>query len=386
MALDQNNKTAEDPANRQPTGFLAWLKRWSRFRQASRHRLEELRIKREISRLEKARLKEKTALNEQRRFYERVFKRLNSKPDRPHYEHPPAPLKPKPVIASAPLPVTPPLPPTPVPPPPPPVVREEKEQPAMLPASPERAVSSFSEMPAPVPPKPEPKAPARPRPSALSHLLGRSLVKKLAKERAEEEAWQDKNEVEKRFWQPYQGVKPNLIKDQGVVFFNWQEHLLILALSLVMCCLVIALVYVGLLIWHQERLENNRATIANFKVINDEIVKSETELQEVLTFNNKLSLVSSLINNHVHWTNFLFLLEETTLKDVYYDKFAGDLSGVYTIPAQSRSLEAVSLQLDVMKAYENVKSVSYDTGANQGATQTVKFNLGISVDPKVFIK
>jgi len=217
-----------------------------------------------------------------------------------------------------------------------------------------------------------------------------SLAKKLAQERQEEEAAKSKTDVEGRFWQPYDGVKANLVKDQAVSFFNWQQKMLTLALSLILCCLAISLVYVGLLIWQKEKLNDNKATLANFDAINAEVVKNEDDLKEITNFNKKLDMVQFLLNNHIYWTNFFNFLENNTLKDIYYEKFTGDLTGKYKIPSVARNLDAISLQLEVMKAYNMIKTIQYSSAqsdnTNKDVAATVKFNLELSIDPKIFIK
>ncbi len=217
-----------------------------------------------------------------------------------------------------------------------------------------------------------------------------SLAKKLAQEREAEEAVRHKKDVEERFWQPYNSVKANLIKDQGLVFFNWQQKLLTLFLSLLLCSLAISLVYVGLLIWQRERLNDNKTVLANYEAINAEVLKSEGDIKEIVDFNKKLEIVSLILNNHVYWTNFLAFLEDNTLKDVYYSSFSGDLSGSYSLPSFARNLDTISLQLEVMKSYKMMKTVQYNSSQSIPAVQDrpamIKFNLDISLDPRVFIK
>jgi|GEM_PF-2023672 len=221
-------------------------------------------------------------------------------------------------------------------------------------------------------------------------FTGSSLVKKLAKEREVEEAAKSKNDVESRFWQPYDGIKANLIKDQGLIFFNWRHKILILILSMILCCLVVSLAYVGLFIWQKEKINSNQVALSNFKAIENEVKKSEAELKEITVFNNKLNMVSFILNNHVYWTNLLTFLENNTLKDVYFESFSGDLSGKYTVPAVARNLDAISFQLEVMKAYNLMKSIQYSAAQSdttvKDAPAKVKFNLEMSLDPKIFIK
>lgn len=420
------------------TASSSWLTKISHMFSIFKKDSNENILKKKLHQLEVARDAEKKILLEQRNFYEKLFSRSTEKKHKiklNFFNRKKKALEPL-ISTSAPQSPPPPLHVTPTPPTPP----SHSHLTAPTPPSPLKA---FSVPPAPLPSVTEPTPPSVPQvvepvlqppvpltianaripatehtevntpltivhppihtkhplppvpPVALkksfslgffSNLFTKNLVTKLAEERKREEAWQERNSVEQRFWQPAKGFNPNLIKDQEIVFFNWHENILVLSLSLVMCCLAISLTYVGLLIWQKERIEATKTAFGNVTVIDNQIIKSEQEVDEVKKFNTKLRMVSSLLDNHVHWTNFLTLLEFTTLKDVYYERFSGDVSGEYTIPAVASSLEAISLQLDVMKKYDKVQSVSPDTGQTSADGRSVQFNLGLTVDPTVFTK
>ncbi len=419
------------------TASSSWLTKISHMFSVFKKGSNENILKKKLHQLEVARDAEKKILLEQRNFYEKLFSRSTEKKHKrklhffgrkkkalepliststPHSPPSSLPVTPTPPTPSAHLYLTPPTPPSPlkafsVPPAPLPSVTVPTPSPAP------QVVEPILQPPVPltianaptltpkhahvspptvVHPPTNKKHPLPPVPPAISkkafslgffsNLFTKNLVAKLAEERKREEAWQERNSVEQRFWQPANGFNPNLIKDQEIVFFNWHENILVLSLSLVMCCLAISLTYVGLLIWQKERIEATKTAFGNVTVIDNQIIKSEQEVDEVKKFNTKLRMVSSLLDNHVYWTNFLTLLEFTTLKDVYYERFSGDVSGEYTIPAVASSLEAISLQLDVMKKYDKVQSVSPDTGQTSADGRSVQFNLGLTVDPTVFTK
>ncbi len=375
-------------------GFAAWLKRFKRFFRVRERRLETHRLERDIDKLEHERRREKTALLQQRRFYENLLRRrpassLSSTP------------APAPTAVSAPAEKA--------------LVKEKPESPfkRVEPVA-ETVAAPVAETETPRPSEPV----SQPAPSALSSTLskvfakakpaetpqplppetkkpessaGRSrLAQKLAAEREKEEQSQQKTEVEERFWQPYGSVKTNLVKDQGVLFFNWRQRLLVLGLSLVLCCLALSLVYVGLLVWQKERLDASATTFANFDAINTEISKNEKDIQDIVSFNRKLELVSFVLANHVYWTNFMTFLEDNTLKDVYLENFGGELNGTYTVPAVAKNLDTVSLQLEVYKAYPKMRSVTYANAQTvdgaPGTDPITKFNLQMSLDPSVFMK
>lgn len=394
---------------KQNTASLSWLKKISQWFSKAGKKAKTVSSKEKLHQLEEAKNAEKKILLEQRNFYEKLFSRSPADKNK----------KISPVFGKAPeIPIAPEVTLT-VPTPPPSILTTPKPQPtpsaiSTPPSSapvtmplvkppvpltieksqPTTQSESISEKPTdlktvskiPVPVAPTLNQKKSFFSNIFSHFFSKDLAAKLAEERKKEETWQERNSVEQRFWQPSNGIKPNLIKDQEIIFFNWHENILVLSLSLVMCCLAISLAYVGLLIWQKERVEASKTAFLNVSVIDSQIKKSEQEVAEIKDFNNKLGIVSGLLDNHIYWTNFLTLLEFTTLKDVYYEKFTGDITGQYSIPAVASSLEAISLQLDVMKKYNKVKSVAPDTGQTSPDGKLVQFNLGLTVDPTVFTK
>ncbi len=329
--------------------FLSWIKKIGRTLRRGQSALKDASVKHDISRLEYERAKEKTAMLRQRRFYERLLRR------------PSVDVEAKPVAASVEA----------------PVVKKE------IAPEPKKEIT------------PEPKKPTLSLMNRIQKAFHfkfskGSLAAKLAEERKLEVAEQTKNEVEARLWQPYNSVKANLVKDQGVLFFNWRQRILSLSLSLVLCSLAIGLVYVGLLIWQKERLNDSQSTLANFEAINIEVSKNEKEIEDIIAFNRKLDVASFILNNHVHWSNYFNFLENNTLKDVYYQNFSGDLTGNYSIGAVAKNLDAVPLQLEVMKASSMTRSVQYTDAntvkAGPDLPETVNFNLELSIDPKIFLK
>jgi hypothetical protein len=393
------------PTNETASPTSNWLQKISQWFSFSKKTNGEGEIKKKLHQLEKARNAERKILLEQRDFYEKLFsKSPDSRHEKKTHIFGKSTKESEPIVPSAPLPPSKPIeqtipvpPPAPVDPQPPHLIVKppvsltlENETPT-VPTTSESSIISQPLAPAQtqqtsLPPVPTPSQKKIVSLGFFKRLFSKDLTTKLAEERKREEILQERNSVEQRFWQPSNGIKPNLIKDQEIVFFNWHENILVLSLSLVMCCLAISLIYVGLLIWQKERVEASKTAFLNVTVIDNQIKKSEQEVEEVKKFNKKLTMVSGLLDNHVYWTNFLTLLEYTTLKDVYYERFTGDISGEYTIPAVASSLEAISLQLDVMKKYDNVESVAPDTGQTSADGKSVQFNLGLTVDPIVFTK
>jgi hypothetical protein len=218
---------------------------------------------------------------------------------------------------------------------------------------------------------------------------------KLAKERA-------RTDVEERPWHPYNIIKANLIKDQQFVFFNWQRKILLLMLYVFFAILISGFTYGGLLIWDNQKKQDNQYIFDNLDNINDQIVKEQSTIDNILAFSDKLSLVSFILDNHIYWSEFFKFLEDYTLKNVYYESFYGDLNGTYQVPAVARDFDSIYRQLKLMQLNDKVLSVdtegaktdqSQATGAadtgdveTETAAGNKKFMMDLSVNPKIFLK
>ncbi len=380
MAQHEHNQAAATPPS---GGFAVWMKRLRRFFRLQRSAVGSHRIKKDIERLEKERLEEKTALLKQRRFYENLLRRRGHTRDHASNEQSATVASTEqsnagpaesvnPVVSAKDR-----------------IPKAGKESETPVKASPEKKIekpSSFFSMF-----RYKTEVPPAEAASSVVAPAGRSrLTDTLRAEREAEEKTQERDEVEQRFWQPYGGIKTNLVKDQGVLFFNWRQRLLMLSLALILCTLAISLVYVGLLVWQKERLDANEATFANFDAINTEISKNEKDIEEIVLFNRKLELVSFVLSNHVYWTNFLGFLEDTTLKDVYLEGLEADLTGTYSVPAVARNLDTVSLQLELYKAYPKMRTVAYSNAQSvagaAGTEPVTRFTLQMTIDPSLFIQ
>ncbi|MFH0840377.1 MAG: hypothetical protein V1865_00110 [bacterium] len=283
--------------------------------------------------------------------------------------------------------------------------KAKKEPQPEIPAS---AVEPKSEAPQPpaVEKKPEPlkeinleftepkEAPPvldkKPEPSddkekATQHFLEERM--KLAKDRV-------RSDVEERSWHSYNIVKANLIKDQQFVFFNWQRKILFLLLFMILAALVSAGVYGGLLVWDTQKKKDNQYIFDNLENINEQIVKEQENVDNILAFSDKLSLVGFILDNHIYWSEFFKFLEDYTLKSVYYERFNGNLSGEYKIPSVAKDFDSVYRQLKLMQLNEKVVSVDTEgakTEAERGATAeevagNKKFIMNLSIDNKLFLK
>lgn len=267
-------------------------------------------------------------------------------------------------------------------------------------------------------PSPQPSSPANTlsTTSLFSHQAIEPVIavkdknqsaNKFKDERLAHQGQSQKEQIENRSWESFGVVHTNLIREHRGMFLNWQSKILWLLLFVAIAGLASIAAYGFLLILEKDKISSSQGAFANLTGIVAQIQSEEVYAEEILTFNNKLLAVDYLLNNHIYWTNFYKFLEDNTINDVYYEKFSGDLSGKYILPAVAKDYRSISTELRVLQSVSD-KVLGVDTGgaesANKGATPTtpvtttegssatttpntnVKFDLNLNLNRSVFIK
>ncbi len=226
---------------------------------------------------------------------------------------------------------------------------------------------------------------------------------KFKEERIKHQNLSQKEQVENRSWQPFGVVHTNLIREHRGMFLNWQSKILWLLLFVALAGLISIAVYGFLLILEKDKISSSQSTFANLSGIVSQIQSEEVFAEEILNFNNKLLAVDYLLSNHIYWTNLFQFLEDYTIKDAYYERFSGDLSGKYILPTVAKDYRSVTSQLRVLQSATD-KVMSVDAGGAESANKTaalttpnsvatstpdntnVKFNLNLNLNRSIFIK
>ena len=192
-------------------------------------------------------------------------------------------------------------------------------------------------------------------------------------------------------------LEVNLVKDEVVVFFDWNKNIFVSLLVFIVAGLFVFEIYFGLNYW--EKRENDKALIieAQTNSIRSEVVKLTADYKNALSFKDKSTAFSELLKNHIYWTRFFSWLESNTLNTVKYGSFSGDLSGAYSLNATAPSFAEVSWQTKVLNDNSYVNSVKVDSVASEKqlpedgeelnvTAADVSFNLELEVNPNIFKK
>lgn len=189
-------------------------------------------------------------------------------------------------------------------------------------------------------------------------------------------------------------LEVNLIKDEIKISFDWRKNFSVLLIVLVVSGLFLTEIYFGLDWW--EKQENVRLEVISQRTaqVSQEVTKLKNAADEAMTYKDKAGEVGNLLNNHVYWSNFFSWLEKNTLSSVKYGSFKGDLSGIYTLNAKTRSFAEVSWQVKAFLKSSTTKAAevasanlaSGEGGDNEKKDREVTFNLKLEVDPEIFKK
>ncbi len=199
-------------------------------------------------------------------------------------------------------------------------------------------------------------------------------------------------------WQTDSVARVNLIKEQAFIFVDWREKFLWLALWMMIAALAVVAAYGGLLAIQKDKLAQNSQAYSNYLKMSAQIDEQQPLVNQIILFDKKLALAGYLLDNHTYWTQFFKMLENYTLKNVYYQSFAGQIGAVgtaYTLPAVARNCSYVSLQTAWLATAPGVSAPTGNNCQNLSNTSTAataernsfSFNLGFSIDPMViFLK
>ena len=161
----------------------------------------------------------------------------------------------------------------------------------------------------------------------------------------------------------------------------------------VMLCTV---VYLGLVAYQGLFIARTHATLSELTALDNEILQYRQLQTDINATNGTLTVIQSLLNDHIYWSQWFAYLESATLPTVYYVGFSGSANGTMNLQAVAPDFATVTQQIAVFKSLPEVTSVSV-SNAQRGeesfatatgnttstSTSTVLFNIGLQVDPSI---
>lgn len=189
-------------------------------------------------------------------------------------------------------------------------------------------------------------------------------------------------------------LEVNLVRDEVAVEFNWGRRLGSLFLVLVLVAALVVEIYFGLDWWQgQERTQAEKIKSEHLAVT-QQINNINNNSKDFLNFKDKVSLVEKLIDQHIYWSDFFTWLEQNTLNSVRYVDFSGDVSGEYTLAAQTKNYRDVSWQAKAFKDNPWVDEVSVSAANLEEAEikdsnlkeEWINFSIVLKIKPQIFYR
>ncbi|MEK7067998.1 MAG: hypothetical protein AAB956_03305 [Patescibacteria group bacterium] len=189
-------------------------------------------------------------------------------------------------------------------------------------------------------------------------------------------------------------LRTNLIKGQEAAFFNWRRAAGINIVAVVLALVIIGGAWLSLVLLSKpEIISSPLDQLLAGKEL--ELKQLATAVGELTPLRKKVAAAKDILNNHIYWTNFFNYLETNTLPGITYDKFEGELSGEYVLPAKASSFQDFSAQ---MKAWQEEQSYILDAntsgamikkeaqaiGEIKSEREIISFEINLKVKPEIF--
>lgn len=187
-------------------------------------------------------------------------------------------------------------------------------------------------------------------------------------------------------------LETDLIKDEIEIRFDWSSNLAAFFLLFIIAFIVVAEACVFFSWWGESKeTEGTNYLESEIAYINNQIEEMKPEYNEAIKFSNLLRLSAGALDRHIYWTNFFTLLENNTLKNIYYRNFSGDISGKYVLPAVSNNVLAISYQSKVFSSNEMVLSTEVSdeniinsVGEDEVEKSIINFNFNLNLNDRIF--
>jgi hypothetical protein len=191
-------------------------------------------------------------------------------------------------------------------------------------------------------------------------------------------------------------LEVNLVKDEISVSFDWSKHLLSLVLTVLVAAFLIGEVYYGLDWWQKQEEAKTTAINTEYDDVAKQIKNIDYNSKDFTSFQDKLVITKKMADVHVYWTDFFDWLEAKTLNTVFYRGFSGDISGDYSLNAETDNFSDISWQVENLKKDPYVLGARVDSGnfnrpekdadTNKITPSKVTFSLNLQVKPGIFYR
>lgn len=174
----------------------------------------------------------------------------------------------------------------------------------------------------------------------------------------------------------------------GLTDMAIRERMRTFLLMVVLALVLDGLIYGGLLYWRSRVMQQNETLERNVQDLDGLIAEMEAKVKPARDFQQLALLAERALDNHLHWTRFLTLLEERALIDAQFGSVAISETGVATFEIQARDYASLGKQIIAFRSDPRVRSAVIGTAsadfAENNLLRGARTSMTLSFNPEIF--
>lgn len=170
-----------------------------------------------------------------------------------------------------------------------------------------------------------------------------------------------------------------------------KKNFMILSGGVIAGLVLFALAFVGVRVYAYVIAKDARQLSVNLGKIDEEITALEKNSAVLNQFQNRLTVLKSLLDGHIYWSQFIAELEKYTLPSVAYDALSVAPGTAISFSATAPDFRTLARQLLVLQEAKSlVDAVRITAGSAQldqsGDIDGVSFEVSFTMNPNILKK
>lgn len=174
----------------------------------------------------------------------------------------------------------------------------------------------------------------------------------------------------------------------GLTDLAVRERMRAFLLIVVLALVVDGLIYGGLRYWRSQVVKRNETLARTVGDLDGLIGEAEAKVKPAREFQQLARLAERALDNHLHWTRFLELLEDRALTDVQFGAITISETGAASFEVIARDYSTLGKQILSFRSDPRVKAAIISTAsadfAENNLLRGARAAMSLTFDPAVF--
>ncbi|MBU0671053.1 hypothetical protein KKF29_02740, partial [Patescibacteria group bacterium] len=188
---------------------------------------------------------------------------------------------------------------------------------------------------------------------------------------------------------PLNAVDVNLIPKELLAELKPEKKIINLVWIGFATSLLVVIVYATLFYLQSTYLTKTEINHQKMEELEDDIISYRPLQKQVEGYNESITRINQLLEQHIYWSVFFEMLQEYTLPNVSFASLSGGTDGTFTITANAPDYATITNQIEVLKQAENfVKNIEVTSATatvEEEVIKSVNFNITLQVNPDIFV-